>query len=93
MTSINPYAVDLLTQAFARYQAQDARTRQRADIQNFLDTSATIANTFASISQNQIAGAGSLAAQSAINRIRAAAKAKLGQAADLAAKFKIDVKA
>jgi hypothetical protein len=95
MTTINgPYVVDWLSSALLTgQQPQGAAARRQADLQTFLDTSAAIANTFASISQNQVQGMGNLAAQAAVDRLKAATKAKLAEIDKLAAEFKINKKA
>jgi hypothetical protein len=95
MTTINgPYVVDWLSSSLLKVlQPQDATSKRQADLQAFFDTSAATADAFAGISQNQIQGMGSLAAQAAIDRLNAATKTKLAETDKLIAEFKIDKKA
>jgi hypothetical protein len=62
-------------------QAEAWRARRQAMAQDFMNTSDLINASFANAAGDRIAGSAKLAAQAAVARIKAAAKAKLDQAA------------
>ena len=72
-----------LTDAWASYRSQSRS--MGPSIQDFLDQGAALADSLATISQNRTTGFGSLALQSAQNRVQAAIKALLQQQAAEAA--------